>query len=299
MTVSQIMDITLWTALITPLHEDGTIDYFSLDKVVKEQDSAGNGILLIGSTGEGLSLSETERRAIVTHVMKTRPVVPIMAGVGGFGLEEELDWIRYCEDVGVDCFLLGSPIYSKPGPVGQEAWYRTLLDQSTKPCMIYNIPGRSAVDLSLSALKNLENHPNFWAVKEASGSTESFANYVETLPTIKVFSGDDALLPDFAELGAVGLVSVGANAWPSATADFVKATLKYPSEPANKGWACAFNSMFLVSNPIPVKCLMAHLGRIETNVLRLPLVATELTNLTPLIEADAWVQKWFQERTNT
>ncbi|MEX2455867.1 MAG: dihydrodipicolinate synthase family protein, partial [Balneolaceae bacterium] len=108
--------IKLWTALITPMKSDGSIHFDDLEKVVKRQENAGNGILLIGSTGEGLALSDPEKLAVVEFVSKLNLKVPMMVGVGGFNLEVQKNWIESCNELNIDSFLLVSPLYSKPGP---------------------------------------------------------------------------------------------------------------------------------------------------------------------------------------
>ncbi|MEX2600449.1 MAG: dihydrodipicolinate synthase family protein, partial [Balneolaceae bacterium] len=121
---------TLWTALITPMKEDGSVDYEDLERLVYRQEKAGNGILLIGSTGEGLALEDSERLEIVTFVTGLDLKVPVMAGVGGFNLEAQKSWVRTCNELGTDALLLVAPLYSKPGPLGQTEWFRALLETS-------------------------------------------------------------------------------------------------------------------------------------------------------------------------
>ena len=105
-----------------------------------------------------------------------------------------------------------TPLYAKPGTAGQTNWFRTLMDQSSRPCMLYNVPGRSGVSLSLKTVENLKGHKNLWSIK-ASGNPLDFQKYSSISPSISVFSGDDAMLPEYVPLNCKGLVSVAANCW--------------------------------------------------------------------------------------
>ena len=118
----------LWTALVTPFDADNQVDYDTLTTLVVEQQNAGNGLLILGSTGEGLALDQAEQRAIVEHVCSLNPSVPIMVAVGGFNLTEQLAWLAFCEALPVDAYLLGSPLYAKPGLIGQTQWFDALLN---------------------------------------------------------------------------------------------------------------------------------------------------------------------------
>ena len=220
-----VVSPALWTALITPLRQDGKVDYRSLAKLLAAQKEAGNGVLLFGSTGEGLNLSFGERLEVVAFATDQKAGVPLMVNLGGFDQSAVLDWIERLEELPVDAYLAATPPYAKPGPEGQRHWFKSLLDASSRPLMLYNIPGRSGVELSGEALQRLRDHPRLWAIKEASGSVESFAGYRECAPKVEFYSGDDPLLPDFVPMGAKGLVSVASNVWPAATRRYVEKAL--------------------------------------------------------------------------
>src|SRR5690606_30822499 len=118
-----------------------------------------------------------------------------------------------------------TPLYAKPGAKGQIQWFKTLMDAVSRPVMLYNVPGRTAVAMSLEAVGALNSHKNFWAIKEASGSVEKMKEYLKAAGGKQVYCGDDALTPDFVQAGAVGLVSVASNAWPKETHLYVKQCL--------------------------------------------------------------------------
>nr|MBS0037451.1 4-hydroxy-tetrahydrodipicolinate synthase [Saprospiraceae bacterium] len=284
----------LWTALITPLKRDGSVHYSDLEVLIKRQEEAGNGILIIGSTGEGLALSEEEKMGILNFVSELNPNVPIMVGVGGFNLQMQVDWIKGCNGLNIDAFLLVTPLYSKPGVEGQTHWFNSLLDVAEKPCMLYNVPSRSAVKMPPEVLSRVKDHPNLWAVKEASGSIADYQQFRRSAPEIPLYSGDDALTAFFAAAGCSGLVSVASNVWPKATHLYVEKCLKGETESLYPVWNDAVDALFSASNPVPAKLLLNENKVIETAVLKPPLAEMELTDLSELIRVDREIEKWYQ-----
>lgn len=289
-----VTNYALWTAVVTPLLPNGSSDLESLTRIVNEQVEAGNGLLILGSTGEALNLNLKTRKQIIEHVVNMKPASPIMVGVGGNLLEEQKEWIQYLEGLNVHAYLLVTPHYAKPGPIGQYNWFKALMDTSTRPCMLYNVPGRTAVAMSTDAVKRLNTHPNFWAIKEASGSVEKFKEYLSAAGGKQVYCGDDALMPEFAQAGSAGLVSVASNAWPKQTNLYVKQCLNKTFD-AKELWTNASNSLFVVSNPVPVKRLMAEKGTIKTAQMMAPLSHEDMISAEPVLTADAAVNRWFQE----
>ncbi|MGF1668915.1 MAG: 4-hydroxy-tetrahydrodipicolinate synthase [Balneolaceae bacterium] len=288
---------TLWTALITPMKKDGSVDFEDLEKLVNEQEKAGNGILLIGSTGEGLALDGKDKLAVVNHVTKIKPSVPVMAGVGGFNLEIQKSWIEKCNELDVDAFLLVTPLYSKPGIKGQIEWFDALLSKAQKPCMIYNIPSRTGTKLYIDVLRAIENHDNFWAVKEASGSINEYQDFRNECANVPFFSGDDGLLPFFSVIGCSGLVSVAANVWPEQTNLYTKMCLQKKTDTIFPVWNRAVKALFSAPNPIPAKRLLAHKKWIKTDTVRPPLSSKEIENIEPLLRADKEINNWFDENS--
>ena len=290
-----IKDKTLWTALITPMKEDGSIDFKTLERLIRIQENSGNGILLIGSTGEGLALTDKEKRDVVEYASSLNPDVPLMVGVGGMNTETQISWIQYCNSLQIGAFLLVTPLYAKPGPKGQTMWFQQLLDASDKPCMIYNIPSRTGTDLTTDVVISLKDHPNFWSLKEASGSLKVYTRFRRTAPEIPLFSGDDALLAFFKPAGCAGLVSVAANVWPDATVLYVNKCLSGDTESLFPLWNRAVEALFSASNPIPAKLLLHHKGVIATPELRLPLTKDELKDLSNLVAIDKEIETWYKQ----
>lgn len=290
-----ITDTTLWTALITPMHQDGTIHFDDYAKLIMRQEEAGNGILLIGSTGEGLALEDEEKRELINFVSDYNPSVPWMVGVGGFQLKKQVEWIRYCNDKNPDAYLLVMPLYAKPGPKGQIDWFTHLLNVAEKPCMLYNIPSRTGARLSAGVLKELSTHNNCRALKEASGSITEFENFRRSCPDFPLYSGDDALLPYFTAAGCQGLVSVAANVWPHATKRYVEKCLVNDYKTLLPVWKEAVEALFSASNPVPAKILL-HLKKvISTPVVRSPLSLVDLPSEKLLLNTDKKMNKWLNQ----
>jgi len=285
----------VWTALITPLLPDGTVDFNSLSNIARAQEEAGNGILLLGSTGEGLALSEQEQLAVVHHVCQLALSVPIMVAVGGYQLAVQERWIQACNELRVSAYLLATPLYAKPGPSGLTQWFSTLLDCAKHPCMLYNVPSRSGVNIPVSTVQQLQNHPNCWAMKEASGDLATFLSYKQHCPEIALFSGEDAMMPYLAGAGVEGLVSVSANAWPKETRAYVEKALRNEHHGLFPVWQNAVDALFQVANPIPVKVLMKEKGMIASATLRAPLTEHEIPKNHQLQQVDQLIENWFSE----
>lgn len=282
--------------MVTPMNDTGTVNYSNFEYLLRMQESAGNGVVILGSTGESLNLTPAERRQIVAFTTKLNLNIPIMVGVGGCELSSTLDWLNYLETQAVDAYLMVTPIYAKPGSEGQFHWFSTLLEAVSRPCMLYNVPSRSGTALDRKAVRRLSEHPNFWAIKEASGSTQEFVMYTHSANGAPVFSGDDAMMWEFGALGCAGVVSVASNIWPRETRLFTRMAIEQAltSEEINL-WRDASNALFIASNPIPVKTLLMMEGIIDSNTVKLPLHADDLTNVETLRRASHRVQEWYKK----
>ena len=177
------------------------------------------------------------------------------------------------------------PYYTKPGKIGQTGWFRSLLNISDRPVCIYNVPGRTAVKLDVEALRDISSHDNFWAVKEASGSVDSFKAYSEASPNAHMLSGDDPMFAQFSRLGAKGVVSVAANVWPEQTQLIARQFMSGNFE-NEEIFSIASKSLFSASNPIPTKSILNHLGNIETPTVRPPLSAKDMMGLDQIVAID-------------
>lgn len=294
--MKNINNYPLWTAIVTPMNEDSTVDYPSFEKILREQEAAQNGVVILGSTGEALNLTKEECKKVLEFGLSLKLNVPVMTGIGGFNQKEILEYVTYLNTLPLDAYLVVTPLYAKPGEHGQTGWFKAILDLATKPCMLYNVPGRTGVKMNFNAVKNLSAHKNLWAIKEASGSVEDFKKYVEAAPRARVYSGDDGMVPDYTPHGCVGLVSVAGNCWPVETRAYVVKSLeKKLTAPEIDLWKKACDTLFIAANPVPVKNLMQVQGRIKTNVLRTPLHHMDFSDNTPVVEANKKIQTWYKE----
>lgn len=295
--MKDINSTPLWTAIVTPMNQDATVDFESFEQILREQEKAGNGVVILGSTGEALNLGKDECKKVLEFGLSLKLNVPVMTGIGGFNQKDTLEYVRYLNTLqGLDAYLVVTPLYAKPGEHGQTEWFKAILDLAVHPCMLYNVPGRTGVKMNFNAIRNLKDHKNFWAIKEASGSVEDFKKYGEMAPKARMYSGDDGLVPDFAPHRCAGLVSVASNSWPLETRAYVvKALENKMSAPEIDLWKKACDTLFIAANPVPVKNLMHAQGKIKTNVLRSPLDARDLADNAPVLEADKKVKSWYKE----
>lgn len=294
--MKKINEFPLWTAIVTPMNEDSSVDYASFEKILREQESAGVAVVILGSTGEALNLNKDECKKILEFGLALNLSVPVMTGIGGINQKDTLEYVTYLNTLSaLDAYLVVTPLYAKPGEHGQAQWFKAIMDLAVKPCMLYNVPGRTGVKMNFNAIKTLKDHKNFWAIKEASGSVEDFKKYVEAAPKARVYSGDDGMVPDFKPHGCVGLVSVASNSWPVETKSYVVKTLQGElSNSEAQLWKDACDTLFIAANPVPVKNLMHAQGKIKTNVLRAPLHHKDLADNTPVLEADKKIKSWYK-----
>ncbi len=278
--MSQLNSHRVITALITPMTSTGALDEKSLDRMITLQEEAHNPILLLGSTGEGLALSLTEKKELLSHVFANKPRVPVIVGVGGFQLEEQLAWIEYCQSHHpLAGFLLVAPLYAKPGAQGQIAWFKALLDRAAVPCIFYNIPGRSAVKIPVSVIEALAAHPKFAGLKEASGDLEEFSAFERVMQGKLLYCGNDELLAAQVKRGAFGVISVASNVWPHETNSYLAVCLAGKNTPEEDAlWEQASQALFQASNPIPLKVLCQHEGLIASSTVRPPLSTQDFTS---------------------
>ena len=291
-------DTQLWTALVTPMDENGDLHLEDLASLIHKQNDAGNGVLILGSTGEGLALGLEDKKQVVKTAASLNVDVPIMVGVGGFNHRNQLEWIEYCQQFEIDAFLLVTPLYAKPAGKGQANWFNMLLDAADKPCMLYNVPSRTGVKMSPHVLRELHEHPNFVALKEASGSIEDYQEYRKAAPDLAFYSGDDGLTPFFAMAGCDGLVSVAANVWPKATHRYVEWCLDGRGPELLPLWQDCTETLFKAPNPVPAKVLLKEKGWISSAGLRPPLTKDEVEDISLLKNADQMISDWYRKMDN-
>ena len=266
------------TAIVTPFHADGSIDEKALRAFVDWQVEQGIGFLVpCGTTGETPTLTNEEWLRVINltiDVVKGR--VPIVAGATSNCTREAVERAQAVAAIkGVDVILTASPYYNKPTQEGQYQHFKAIAEAVTKPLMLYNVPGRTATNIEPATLARLAQIKNIVAVKEASGSISQIADAIAAVPEdFLVFSGDDALTLPVISLGGVGIVSVASNEIPGPMSQMTNAALKGDWDAARKlerKYLALMQANFIESNPMPVKAVLAMMGKMEENY-RLPMV---------------------------
>ncbi len=275
------------TALVTPL-KNGKIDEKALSRLVKQQIAAGiDGLVPVGTTGESPTLSHEEhQRVIEITVNAAEKKVPVIAGTGSNSTDEAISLTRFAKKAGADGALLAAPYYNKPTQEGLFRHYEAVAKAVDISIVLYNIPGRSVVNISPETVARLSKIPNIVAIKEASGSMDQ-TSHILSLCDMDVLSGDDSLTLPLMALGAKGVISVLSNVLPGEVSELVDAFFAGDHDRARKVHHKLFplcRAMFIETNPIPVKRSMKLLGLCEDD-LRLPLCPMQPGNEKILIKA--------------
>ncbi|MEK7476443.1 MAG: 4-hydroxy-tetrahydrodipicolinate synthase [Candidatus Coatesbacteria bacterium] len=275
-----------WTALVTPFR-GGEVDERALREAVEFQIAGGiNGLVPCGSTGESSTLTYDEHiRTIQTVVEAARKRVPVLAGAGANSTAEALHLCLASKEVGADGVLVVAPYYNRPSRKGLLLHYRALLDAVDLPLVLYNIPGRTGVNVEPDTVAALAGHPRFAGVKESAGSCDQVSRLLEACgPEFQVLSGDDSLTLPFMSVGAAGVISVLSNVLPKETSLMVRAMLEGRPAAALEIHRRLFplmRALFVETNPVPVKTALGLLGRCDPFV-RPPLAALEDASLAKL-----------------
>jgi len=285
------------TALVTPFRTDQSIDESALRQLVEWQVQSGIGFLVpCGTTGETPTLTKEEwLRVIDITIEVAAGRVPIVAGATSNATAEAVEKAReVAKRKGVDAILTASPYYNKPTQEGQYQHFKAIAEAVDKPLVLYNVPGRSSANIEPATLGRLAKISNIVAVKEASGNISQIAEVFHYVPdTFLVFSGDDAITLPVISLGGVGIISVASNEIPKEMSDLTNAALKGDWQKArtiHRKFLPLMQANFIESNPMPVKAVLAMMGRIE-EVYRLPMVPMKSDTRTKLqkIAADAGI----------
>jgi 4-hydroxy-tetrahydrodipicolinate synthase len=273
------------TALITPFTADGKVDVPALTRLVEWQVTEGiDFVVACGSTGEAQTLSPEERILVTkTIVAAADGQIPVLAGATDNDTGRAVAEARVMADLGVVGIMSASPYYNKPTQAGLEAHFRSIADAISLPVLLYNVPGRTSIDLKAETVAALASHHRIAGIKEASGNVRRMLDLKRLAPTdFRILCGDDDIVVPAMAAGAVGLISVASNAIPRRISRMVAA--------AGRGdWAGALkdqlellpfiDALFAESNPIPVKAVLEMMGK-ASGAVRLPL----LTATPPLRE---------------
>lgn len=280
----------LGIALITPFTQDGEVDYKALARLVEYQIQNGADFLcILATTGETPCLSREEKEKIknlVVEINKGR--LPILMGCGGNNTKAVIEEVQSTDWSGISAILSVCPYYNKPSQEGLYQHFKAIANASPLPIVLYNVPGRTGVNLKPETTVRLANDvANIVAIKEASGNLEQVDEIIKNKPEgFDVISGDDALTFSMVASGAAGVISVIGNALPKEFSRMIRLEFKGEYEAARNihhKFTELYKLLFVDGNPAGVKALLHEMGFIE-NVLRLPLVPTRITTVQKMSE---------------
>ena len=271
------------TAIVTPMHTDGSIDYEALGRFVEFQiDSGINGLVVMGTTGENATIEPEDQKKVIAYtVEKVAGRVPVIAGTGTNNTEHVLHNTRNACQVGADAVLVVTPYYNKATQNGLVTHFTAVADESTLPVILYNVPSRTGCNLLPKTVAKLSEHPNIAAIKEATGSLAQMIEIMHLCgDKIDVYSGEDGLTVPMMAMGAKGTISVLSNVAPRQSVAMTDACLRGDYAAAAK-MQCdllpLINALFSEVNPIPAKAATAAMG-FGADALRLPLTSMEEQN---------------------
>jgi len=268
-------------ALVTPMFEDGSLDYGSLERLIEFHIAAGSSaIVAVGTTGESATLDEREHCEVLRQVVgMVAGRLPVIAGTGANSTREAIDLTRCAMEGGADACLLVTPYYNKPTQEGLYLHHKAIAEAVAIPQILYNVPGRTVCDMLPETVKRLCSIPNIVGLKEATGNLQRLRELLDLCgDSIDFYSGDDATGMEFMLQGGKGVISVTANVAPRAMKELCDAALsgdRDTAERINHRLLPLHNDLFVESNPIPVKWALQDMGLIQAGI-RLP-----LTQLSP------------------
>lgn len=264
------------TAMVTPFSSTGEIDYDKTDRLIDHLIRNGSDSIVInGTTGESPTLSAEEKESLLAFaVEKVAKRVPVIAGAGSNNTAESVKMTKRAEILGADGVMLVTPYYNKPDQKGMYAHFSHIANETTLPILLYNIPGRSVVNMLPSTIIELSKISNIRAVKEASGSLEQMADIISgTDEGFSVYSGDDGLTLPLLAIGGNGVVSVASHVLGNEMQKMIKAFEAGQSAEAaaiHRLLVPVFRALFSAPNPVPVKYALEKIG-VQTGGVRLPL----------------------------
>ncbi|MBU8907350.1 4-hydroxy-tetrahydrodipicolinate synthase [Desertibacillus haloalkaliphilus] len=265
------------TAMVTPFNQDGDVDYNATLQLINHLITNGtDGIVVAGTTGESPTLTTEEKVELFNFVVKTvNGRVPVIAGTGSNNTRASISLTKKAEEAGVDGIMLVSPYYNKPSQEGIYQHFKTIAESTSLPVMIYNIPGRSSVNISVETTIRLSQIENIVATKEASGDLEAMAKIIEeTDDKFSLYSGDDSLTLPVMSIGGTGIVSVSSHVIGNEMQEMVTSYLNGQPEHAAKlhrDLLPVMKALFAAPSPTPVKAALEMRG-ISVGSVRLPLV---------------------------
>lgn len=272
-------------ALVTPMTQDGFLDKKAAINLVEWHIEQGTDAIVIGgTTGEGSTLTASESDSLIelsiSVVKKAKRAIPIIAGTGTNCTQETIEATQRAKDLGCDGALIVTPYYNKPTQEGLYLHYKKIAQTVDLPIILYNVPHRTACDLSVETVNRLSHISNIIGIKDATGELSRVPLYKKDMAeNFKLYTGDDASVMSFMALGGEGVISVAANIAPKAMHELCMAMLEkdlIKADSLNDFLKAAYQSLFVESNPIPVKWALNRMGKIESGI-RLPLTTLSAT----------------------
>ncbi len=263
-------------ALVTPMLEDGAIDFDSLAALVEYHVKHGtDAIVAVGTTGESATLDVDEHLAVIRHVIETADGrIPVIAGTGANSTSEAVELTEAARSAGADAALLVTPYYNKPTQEGLYQHFKHIAERVDMPQILYNVPGRTACDMLPETVARLSQIDNIIGIKDATGDLSRVATHLASCQEgFELYSGDDATTVDFIVLGGQGCISVTANIAPAPMHEMLMAALEGEVARAreiNAGLIPLHRDLFIEANPIPVKWALHEMGMVSS-ATRLPL----------------------------
>jgi 4-hydroxy-tetrahydrodipicolinate synthase len=263
-------------AVVTPMHQDGAVDFACLERLVDwHVEQGSDGVVVAGTTGESATLTKAEHVEVIrVATRRAGGRLPVIAGVGSNSTAQTIDLARTVEELPIDGYLVVVPYYNKPTQEGMFRHFSAIADAVTRPVMLYNVPGRTVADMQPATVARLAAHPRIFGIKEATGDLSRAAAIRELCGDgFRLYSGDDATAREFMVQGGHGVVSVTGNVAPRAMARMCRAALGRDLDGAaaiDATLAALHHDLFIESNPIPVKWALERMGLIPGGI-RLPL----------------------------
>lgn len=280
------------TAMVTPFDEKGNVDFQKTTQLIEYLLNNGTDALVVsGTTGESPTLSKEEKIALFQHTVKVvNKRVPIIAGTGNYNTKESVELTKKAEEIGVDGILLVAPYYNKPNQEGLYQHFKTVAESTSLPVMLYNIPGRSVVNMEPDTVIRLSEIPNIKAIKEAGGNLDQMTEIIANTPDdFELYSGDDGFTLPILAIGGTGVVSVASHIIGNEMQDMIQAFLAGDHVKAAKlhqKLLPIMKGLFKAPSPVPVKTALQIKG-MNVGPVRLPLVPlseNERNDLTDLLK---------------
>lgn len=275
-------------AIVTPFHENG-VDFEKLTELLEfHVANQTDSIIICGTTGEASTMPDEEHLSVIEHAVKViNKRIPVIAGTGSNDTEHCIKLSQAAEKLGVDGLLIVTPYYNKTSRLGLIKHYEAVADSVNIPIILYNVPGRTGMNIPVPTLKILAKHKNIVGIKEASGNISYTAQVAAKVPELDIYSGNDDMIVPVMSLGGKGVISVLANVAPKETHELCASYLRGDVDTARElqlKYLELVDSLFIEVNPIPVKTALNLMG-LNAGKLRMPLYEMEEENLSKLKQA--------------